>query len=222
MKHPQAPTRHHIRLPHAQKLRLGQVNAGVVTAGLFDHFITLMQEQNLDMLFISETGTKDSNHWQSRGYHVYCTGSETGSASVFPDEDSSDDESPGCEQKQGREGVAVICAPKISPFVSAVKAPSGRHLLVEISAQGAQYALIGTYAPTQSPDHRIARRNFWRTLTTMLDEIPGPYFKAVIGDLNTRLQGRGIDETDHIGPKPLRQRVRLRRHHLTLQPRPRS
>ena len=140
--------------------------------------LQLRQEYNLDVLFLTETHSKSYYSFHSEGHLFVVNGNHQDRWS----------------------GVTAVIAPHLVPYVKNIVQHSSRILQVTISARSGDVHSIGVYIPHDKSEVEVKKTPFWDQLVEVLDSIPGPEPFYVIGDFNVRLQGRGKEETDFLGP----------------------
>ena len=169
------------KLPYGTALAIAQWNVeNIKQASLHQQIVLRMKEHNWHIMFLSETCLTDCTHYFVDGYEFYF---------------SSDIE-------QSAAGVGVVVSPFLRPFLTSFTAHSSRICEVSVAIEGSQLRLFGLYAPTQKDgaEARADRARFWREVTQLVRPIPATTPFLLVGDLNTRLQGRLLGEENIVGP----------------------
>ena len=191
------------KLPYATQLNIAQWNVeNIKQATLQQQIVTQMREHNWHIMFLSETCLTTCTHYNIDGYSFYFSS----------------------DPKHPEAGVGVAISPMLRPFILQFRAHSSRICEVEIALMGSQLRIFGLYAPTQAQgqEYDTARTAFWRKVGELIRPIPAASAYLLVGDLNTRLQGRLGGEGEVLGPhvfglgyrRAITQGADTNRHHL--------
>ena len=140
--------------------------------------ITMMRQQNLDILVLTETRGKSYYTYNSEGYLFIVSGSV----------------------QDPYAGVTIVVAPRIRPHIQDVTQHSPRLSSVTIAARSGSMHILGVYAPHNKMDVDLLKIPFWDQLEDAFSKIPLPEPAYVLGDFNVRLQGRSSTEKEFLGP----------------------
>ena len=164
---------------YGSNLKVGTQNVQGM-AELLKHqaVLQLRAEHALDVLFLTETHAKSYYSFHSDGHLFVVNGNSTDKWS----------------------GVTAVLAPHIIPYVKNIIQHTSRILQVTISARSGDVHLIGVYVPHDKSEVENKKLPFWDRLTEVISIIPSPEPVYVIGDYNVRLQGRGKEEGEILGP----------------------
>ena len=166
-------------IPYSTPLHIATQNAQGTTE-LLKHqaVLKLVQQQKLDVLFVTETHAKAYHSFHSES-HLFVVNGNT---------------------KDKWSGVTAVIAPHIIPFVKNIIQHSSRVLQVTLSTKGGDTHLLGVYAPHDKSDDEIRKQPVWGRLEEIISATPLPEPIFILGDFNVRLQGRHRNEYDHLGP----------------------
>ena len=164
---------------YGSNLKVGAQNVQGM-AELLKHqaILQLRAEQSLDVLFLTETHAKSYYSFHSDGHLFVVNGNA----------------------KDKWSGVTAVLAPHILPYVKNIIQHSSRILQIIISARSGDVHLIGVYVPHDKSEVEVRKLPFWDRLTEVISVIPSPEPVYVLGDYNVRLQGRGKEEGEILGP----------------------
>ena len=140
--------------------------------------ITMMRQQSLDVLVLTETRGKSYYTYNSEGFLFIVSGSA----------------------KDPYAGVTIVVAPSIRPYIQDVTQHSPRVSSVTIAAKSGSMHIFGVYVPHNKMDVDLFKIPFWDQLEDAFSKIPLPEPAYVIGDFNVRLQGRASTEKEFLGP----------------------
>ena len=140
--------------------------------------LTMMRQQSLDILVLTETRGKSYYTYNSEGYLFIVSGSA----------------------QDPYAGVTIVVAPSIRPYVQDVTQHSPRMSSVTIAAKSGSMHILGVYVPRNKMDVDLLKIPFWDQLEDAFSKIPLPEPAYVLGDFNVRLQGRASTEKEFLGP----------------------
>ena len=174
-KHPPQP----YTIGYSKKLRVGTQNVqGMAEILKHQQVITMMRQQTLDILVLTETRGKSYYTYNSEGYLFIVSGSV----------------------QDPYAGVTIVVAPRLRPYIQDVTQHSPRLSSVTIAAKSGSMHILGVYAPHNKMDVDLLKIPFWDQLEDAFSKIPLPEPAYVLGDFNVRLQGRSSTEKEFLGP----------------------
>ena len=180
-KHPPQPYNNKATplLGYSKKIRIGTQNVqGMAEILKHQQVITMMRQQNLDILVLTETRGKSYYTYNSEGYLFIVSGSV----------------------QDPYAGVTIVVAPRIRPHIQDVTQHSPRLSSVTMAARSGSMYILGVYAPHNKMDVDLLKIPFWDQLEDAFSKIPLPEPAYVLGDFNVRLQGRSSTEKEFLGP----------------------
>ena len=127
-KHPPQPYNNKATpvLGYSKKIRIGTQNVqGMAEILKHQQVITMMRQQNLDILVLTETRSKSYYTYNSEGYLFIVSGSV----------------------QDPYAGVTIVVAPRIRPHIQDVTQHSPRLSSVTIAARSGSMHILGVYAP---------------------------------------------------------------------------
>ena len=180
-KHPPQPYNNQATplLGYSKKLKVGTQNVqGMAEILKHQQVITMMRQQSLDILVLTETRGKSYYTYNSEGYLFVVSGSA----------------------QDPYAGVTIVVAPSIRPYIQDVTQHSPRMSSVTIAAKSGSMHILGVYVPHNKMDVDLYKVPFWDQLEDAFSKIPLPEPTYVLGDFNVRLQGRASTEKEFLGP----------------------
>ena len=166
-------------LDYQSSIRAGSLNVqGFAETLKLKSAIDLMQTHNLDVLFLSETRTRQYYSYLSEQHLVILSGNHL----------------------EPNAGVGAIVSPRLRPHLSDVIQLSPRILHLFFKKKGGNMHLLGVYAPHSGLDFEQVRQPFWEQLEDHIAAIPQPEPVYVVGDFNVRFQATHKHDNGVTGP----------------------
>lgn len=166
-------------LTYGSSLKVGELNVQGMADPIKHTLIKeLMVDQNLDILFLTETRSTSYHSFQSGGFLFIINGSHQDKFA----------------------GVSAVLSPQTRSHLKCVQQISPRLLHLVLRAHSGDHHFIGAYAPHAGLDFHRVREPFWVDLEKLLSCIPMPQPVFILGDFNIRLQGRRHTEGEILGP----------------------
>ena len=154
-------------LSYDRKVKIGSLNVqGFADTLKLKNSIQLMQEHNLDILFLSETRATSYYSYLSENFLVVLSGNT----------------------REKFAGVGAIIAPHFRPHLLDIIQLNSRIIQISCKKQGGNLHFIGVYAPHSGLDHDTVREPFWDQLESHINNIPAPEPVYITGDFNVRFQ----------------------------------
>ena len=175
------PSKHKTTPPLAYhaKLRIGALNVQAMAETLkLKSILQIMNEQNLDVVMLSETRSTSYYSYSSEGFLVVLSGNT----------------------RDKHTGVGAVIHPKIRPHLSDVIQLSNRILHLTFNKKGGSIHAIGASAPHSGHDHDTVREPFWNQLEEHIDKLPQPEPVYLTGDFNVRFQAQHPKDDGVTGP----------------------
>ena len=154
-------------LGYDKKVKIGSLNVqGCADTLKLKNSLQLMQEHNLDILFLSETRATSYYSYLSENHLV-----------VLSD-----------NTREKYAGVGAIIAPHFRPHLLNIIQLSSRIIHITFKKQGGNLHFVGVYAPHSGLYHETIRQPFWDQLESHINSIPAPEPVYITGDFNVRFQ----------------------------------
>ena len=188
-------------IAYGETLSVGTQNVqGMAELFKNQEVLSLIQEKQLHVLFLTETHAKSYYTFQSEAHLFIVNGNA----------------------KDKWSGVTAVLTPKIIPHLKTVIQHSPRILEIVLACRSGDVHLFGVYAPHDKSDDEVRKAPFWQKLEDAIAKIPQPEPYYVLDDFNVRLQGRFLSEHNILGPhvygkglEAIKQQQGSNRHYYT-------